>query len=196
MRVISGQWKGLKLDGGRSNKVRPLTGRIKESLFAILGETIQNAVVLDLFAGTGSFGIEALSRGARQVVFFEKAADAAALIKKNLDKTKCEVTKHQIFRSDVFKSSQKFFDLALKFDIIFVDPPFKISVSKRILDSLSSYDFLNRKGILIYRHFKKELVPQKAGIFELYRSVEYGDSSVKIYQVEGSDENSYISGNV
>lgn len=196
MRVIAGLWKGLKLDGGRSGEVRPLTGRIKESLFAILGETIQNAVILDLFAGTGSFGIEALSRGARHVVFVEKSTEVAALIKTNLDKTRCEATKYQIFRSDVFKSSQPFFDLGLKFDIIFVDPPFKISVSEKILDSLSNYDFLNRKGILIYRHFKKELVPPKAGIFELYRSVEYGDSSVKIYQLEGSDENSYISGNV
>ena len=195
MRVISGQWKGLKLECGRFKEVRPLTGRIKESLFGILGETVQNATVLDLFAGTGSFGIEALSRGAQHVVFFEKTAEVVALIRKNLDKTKCEKTKYQIFRSDVFKNVHKFLDREVKFDIIFVDPPFNIQVSKRIFDSLSNDDLLNRKGILIYRNFIKELMPQMVGIFKLVRSKKYGDSSVKFYEKVGSNENRDLSGN-
>jgi len=182
MRVISGQWKGFKLDGGQSKETRPLTDRIKESIFGILGEQIVDAEVLDLFAGSGSFGIEALSRGANSVIFCEKSKTATNIIRKNLIKTKCNLDNFNIFNSDVSKALAYFSEQQTNFDVIFVDPPFKTPIGKEFLSSLSDYDILNKDGILIYRYYKKESVPEQEGIFNLTRQKSYGDSVVKLYQ--------------
>ena len=196
MRIIAGQWKGLKLEGGKNVEVRPITDRIKESVFGILGDSVINANMLDLFAGSGSFGIEALSRGAAQITFCEKIPAVAKQIKKNLIKTKCVEDKYQIVVSDVFKILQHLCNRHLIFDIIFVDPPFRDQINQKFLTSLSEFNLLKRKGILIYRHHKKEIVKETVGFFEVYRSKQYGDSIVKFYRKIQSNENSHISGNI
>jgi 16S rRNA (guanine966-N2)-methyltransferase len=196
MRIIAGQWKGLKLEGGKNIEVRPLTDRIKESVFGILGDSVIDANMLDLFAGSGSFGIEALSRGAAQITFCEKIPAVANQIKKNLIKTKCEEEKYQIVISDVFKILPHLFNRNLIFDIIFVDPPFRDQINQSFLTSLSEFNLLKRKGILIYRHHKKELVEEKNDFFEVYRSKKYGDSIVKFYRKIQTYEDSDISGNI
>jgi 16S rRNA (guanine966-N2)-methyltransferase len=196
MRIIAGQWKGLKLEGGKNVEVRPLTDRIKESVFGILGDSVNSANILDLFAGSGSFGIEALSRGAAHITFCEKIPAVANQIKKNLIKTKCEEDKYQIVVSDVFRVFKYLLDRNLIFDIIFVDPPFRDQINQNFLASLSEFNLLKRKGILIYRHHKKEIVEDVVGVFETYRSKQYGDSIVKFYRKIKADENSNIPGNV
>jgi len=184
MRIIAGHWKGFHLDGGRFKDVRPLTDRIKESLFGILGDQIEEAIILDLFAGSGSFGLEALSRDAKQVVFCEKSSEVADLIRKNLKKTKCDSSRYQIITADVFKILPRLSTGDIFFDILFADPPFRIPQSEKFLHSLSKFDVLSRKGILIYRHHKKEMVPQQSEHFHVYREKVFGDSVVKFYRKE------------
>lgn len=196
MRIIAGQWRGLKLQAGSNLDVRPLTDRIKESVFGILGGSVKEANVLDLFAGSGSFGIEALSRGAQSVTFCEKVPAITNQIKKNLSKIQCETDKFRIITADTFSSLQILFDRNLFFDIIFVDPPFREKISRKFLTSLSKLDVLKRKGILIYRHHKKEFVEEAVGLFKLYRNKQYGDSIVKFYRKIRPDEDSDLSGNI
>lgn len=184
MRIIAGHWKGFHLDGGRFKDVRPLTDRIKESLFGILGDQIEEAIVLDLFAGSGSFGLEALSRDAKQVVFCEKSSAVANLIRKNLKKTKCAGERYKIITGDVFKILPRLSNGTVFFDILFADPPFRTPQSEKFLHSLSKIDVLSRKGILIYRHHKKEIVPKQSEHFRVYREKVFGDSVVKFYRKE------------
>lgn len=196
MRIIAGQWKGLRLEGGKNIEVRPITDRIKESVFGILGDSVSNANILDLFAGSGSFGIEALSRGAIHTMFCEKNPEIAKQIKKNLKKIQCEADKYQIVVADVFKILQHLFAHNNIFNIIFVDPPFRDHINQELLTSLSEFNLLKRKGILIYRHHKKEIVEDVVGLFEVFRFKQYGDSIVKFYRKIKTDEDSDLPGNV
>ena len=187
MRIIAGHWKGFHLDGGRFKDVRPLTDRIKESLFGILGNEIEGAIILDVFAGSGSFGLEALSRDAKQVVFCEKSTAVTDLIKKNLKKTKCDRSRYQIITADVFKILPRLATGDIFFDVVFADPPFRLPQSEKFLHSLSKFDILSREGILIYRHHKMETAPQRSEKYILYREKIFGDSVVKFYRKEHNE---------
>jgi 16S rRNA (guanine966-N2)-methyltransferase len=196
MRIISGQWRGMRLEAGQHENLRPLTDRIKESVFGIIDDFVEDAQVLDLFAGSGSFGIEALSRGAASVIFCEKDSQATSVIRKNLEKIRCETHRFEIVRADVFKCIRNLFQRNIQFDLIFLDPPFRTPVSQKIFASLSDFDVLRRKGIMIFRHHKKETVLEKMTNFDLFRSKQYGDSMVRFYKKTEEDENSDLSRNV
>ncbi|NIV37250.1 MAG: 16S rRNA (guanine(966)-N(2))-methyltransferase RsmD, partial [Anaerolineae bacterium] len=119
MRVISGSAKGVQLQAVPGSGTRPITDRVKEAVFNILGDTIVNSQVLDLFAGTGSVGIEALSRGAKQAVFVEKHPKALATIRTNLRRTALGADA-RVVRADVFKFLVR---TPQPFDLIYVAPP-------------------------------------------------------------------------
>ena len=140
MRVIGGYLKGQKILEPTDKSTRPLKDRVRESIFNIIehsnNETInlKGAKILDLFAGTGSFGIECLSRGAEKVVFFENYHQSNMLLKKNLEKFKL-LKKASVYQSDSYKfNEENIFDN--KFDIIFLDPPFKDKNIETIIDKI------------------------------------------------------------
>ena len=196
MRIIAGKWRGMKLNGGKFEDLRPLTDRIKESVFGILGAAVENSRVLDLYAGSGSIGIEALSRGAQRVVFVERSLLVAKLIRDNLTRTKCDPGKYEVVVLDVQKTLPLFSRRQLRFEIIFADPPFRTPIGEQLLASLSHFNLLVRKGILVYRHHKKETVPDKIAGLVLERSKIYGDSVVEFYEEAEGNANSNLSGNV
>lgn len=118
-RIITGKFKGMTLDV--SEVTRPLTDRVKTVLFDTLSEIISDATILDLFAGSGNLGIEALSRNAKHVTFVEKDSEAIGIIQRNLNKLRVEATSYSLIKQD-YEDFLK--ETELKFDIIFVDPPF------------------------------------------------------------------------
>lgn len=146
MRVIAGKARRIQLDTPKGQEVRPTTDRIKETLFNILNPYIYDSYFLDLFSGSGAIGIEALSRGAKEVTFIENNQQALACIKDNLERTKL-IKNANIYNSDVIKALKKINDK--KFDLIFMDPPYNKAFEKDVLVFLSQSDIINQNTIII-----------------------------------------------
>ena len=168
MRIISGKAKGVKLSALSSKQTRPILDRAKESMFSILGSTILDSVVLDLFAGTGSLGIEALSRGAERCLFVENSTNAIKVIKKNLRNANLQ-KRTVVLKINVFRLLDFIKNKDIKFDLILVAPPYKLldidcGERKRIfslLEAFVSRQIINEKGIIVLQHHKKQKVIQE-----------------------------------
>ncbi len=145
MRVISGKARGTKLSSIESLSTRPTLDRVKESLFNIIQNRIIDSVVLDLFAGSGALGIEAISRGAKKTYFCDKNYEAIKMIKQNLTKTKF-LSQAIIINEDYKKCLEK---LNEKCDIIFIDPPYKDDLSVDSVKIIIEKGILNKNGIMI-----------------------------------------------
>jgi len=184
MRIIAGSLKGKKIKSLPGLATRPLLGRIKKSLFDILGDKVVDASFLDLYAGTGSVGIEALSRGARYVLFVEKEGRLTRLIRENLRMCKLE-KRAEVFETDVLdykKEGEKSF-LPGQFDLIFAGPPYKSNLIKDTLDIIVKLSLLKKDGWVICQHHFKEKVPEKEGFLSLFRKEQYGKTAMSFYQV-------------
>ena len=155
MRVISGTARGTKLNSIDSNETRPTLDRVKESLFNIVQNKIEDSVVLDLFAGSGSIGIEFLSRGTEKVYFCEKFHLATQMIIQNLEKTRLK-SKSEILEMDFKKCLSKLSKDNIRFDIIFIDPPYKANFAVKAVNQIISLDLLKKDGIIIIETDEKE----------------------------------------
>lgn len=183
MRIIAGRAKGRKLKCKKGLSVRPMTNRIKKSVFDIISEKIIEANILDLYAGSGSLGIEALSRGAKKVIFVEKDYSAVKFLKQNLINTKFKEDA-KILVMHVSKSVNILANKDLKFDIIFCDPPYNIKEIKikNILENIIKKNILDIDGILIYHHPKRIYFPYISEKLKLVKSIKVGESKVSFYQ--------------
>ena len=159
-RIISGSLKNSRLQVPQNS--RPITDRVKTVLFDTLRDIIDNSAILDLFAGSGSLGIEALSRGSKLAIFVDSDKDAFEILKQNLSKLKIEKNKHKIFHIDYLEFIRTY---SGNFDIIFLDPPFKIQ-NKLKLEPI--IDLLAPNGIIVYKVEDKQRelisIPEKAEI--------------------------------
>ena len=168
MRIISGKAKGVQLSALNSKRTRPILDRAKESMFSILGNSVLDSVVLDLFAGTGSLGIEALSRGANRCLFVENSTNAIKVIKKNLRNANL-LKRTVVLKINVFRLLDFIKNKDIKFDLILVAPPYKLldidcGERKRIfslLEAFVSRQIINEKGIIVLQHHKKQKVIQE-----------------------------------
>ncbi len=182
MRVIAGKWKGVHLKAGNIEDFRPITNRIKESLFGILGDQIISTKILDLYAGSGSIGIEALSRGANHCTFIERSHKVADLLLRNLQKINIEPDNYEVVTADVYKTIQSLSKRQVEFDTIFSDPPFRRPIAGRLLLALSKTYLLKTDGTLILRHHKTELISDHIYNFESVRVKAFGDSIVRFFR--------------
>ena len=149
MRVISGAARGTRLLELDDLEVRPTLDRVKESFFNLIGQTMDGRTFLDLFAGSGSMGIEALSRGAEKVFFVEKDVAAQALIKRNLEKCRMadQITRWQLIKQEVLQVLPLLREQSTQFDFIYVDPPFADDLYQSTLSTLE--DVLKKDGWVI-----------------------------------------------
>ena len=179
MRVISGTARGIRLDAVPGSGTRPITDKVKESLFNILGEHIIDSLVLDLFAGTGSVGIEALSRGAERAVFVEKAPKAVSTIRANLRRTQLQA-RARIHRADVFKFLAGH---AEPFDLIYVAPPQYVHLWSRTLLTLDRRPcWLADNGLAVVQIFPKEHQALTLGSLHLADQRKYGSTLLSFYE--------------
>jgi len=168
MRIISGKAKGVQLSALNSKRTRPILDRAKESLFSILGDSVLDSVVLDLFAGTGSLGIEALSRGANRCLFVENSTNAIKVIKKNLRDANL-LKRTVVLKINVFRLLDFIKNKDIKFDLILVAPPYKLldidcGDRKRIfslLEAFVSKQIINEKGVIVLQHHIKQKIVQE-----------------------------------
>lgn len=156
MRVIAGIAKGHKLFAPPGKEIRPTADRVKEALFSILAEKVPGSLVLDLFAGSGALGIEALSRGASQCIFVDSSRYSVEAIENNLKKTGFGSSSEVVFES-VAKAIGKLVARGQRFDLIFLDPPYKIRLTelKGILETLSREKLIKPGGTIAWEHSTK-----------------------------------------
>ena len=170
MRIISGNFKGKKILLPKDKLTRPLKDLTKESIFNIIKHSkllninVDNSNILDLFSGIGSFGLECLSRGASSVTFLESYKDVLIILKKNIESMK-QQNSSNIIEKDIF-AENTLRVLSSKFDIIFMDPPYKEKKIKELLDTIIKLKLLKNNGIIIIHRHKKEedIFPDKFNI--------------------------------
>ena len=136
-------------------KTRPTADMVREALFNILGIKVIDSIFLDIFAGTGAVGLEALSRGAKRAVFVEKDVNACSIIAKNLEELKIE-NKAEILKSDAIKAIKILNKKEETFDIIFIDPPYNKNYIALCIDTIKKYDIMKPDGLLILQHSVNE----------------------------------------
>ena len=175
MRIITGSARGCRLKAPKGMRTRPTSDRIKESLFSILGSFVQEAEVLDLFAGTGSLGLEALSRGARHAVFVDQAT--TALIRENAEHAKL-LERSEILRGEGIALLSRFEQEGRRFRLIFCDPPYHKGLWEQVLQKVDASELLASDGLLVIEHGGDEALTD-AGLLTLdnIREVRYGHTS-------------------
>ena len=181
MRIISGKYKGKKIFHPLDNFTRPLKDITKESIFNIIEHSnilnldINSSHVLDLFSGVGSFGVECLSRGALSTTFFENYSKVLPILKKNISLLNLE-KRTNILEKDIFESNS-LSNLNKKFEIIFLDPPYKEKRLIQLLDTIINLNLLNENGVFIIHRHKKEIdnFPKK---FKILKEKTHGISKI------------------
>lgn len=176
MRVIAGRAKGRHLKPVPGDTTRPITDRVKESVFNILQPELEGASLLDLFAGTGSVGIEALSRGADRVVFVDKSPRAVATVRENLSATGLSANA-TVLRDDSFRYLERTGD---RFDIVYVAPPQYVGLWERALKALDGEESAAADMVVVQIH-PKEYSPQALEHFSLADERRYGSTLILIY---------------
>lgn len=173
MRVISGKYKGLKLNGFDINGTRPTMDRVKESLFASIYPYLDNAIILDLFAGSGALGIEALSNGAKEIYLVDNNKVAIDIINKNINNMNENI---HVIKSDAFKALETF--ETKKFDIIFLDPPYKEKLINKAIELIVKLDLLNDNGIIVCEYENENIMCD----LKLIKEKKYGFKRIKIFK--------------
>lgn len=180
MRVISGTLKGRNILGHNIDGTRPTMDRVKESVFGTIQSYVSNSIVLDLFAGSGNLGIEAISNGAKYCYFVDNNIEAIKVIRKNINTFNIE-DKSTILHNDYNKSLDYFHNSNIKFDIIFVDPPYKYEIIDKVINKVLDYDLLNENGIIVLE-FQNDKLNDRYKDLKLIKNKKYGEKYIYIYQ--------------
>lgn len=189
MRIIGGTSRGRRLAGPADPGTRPTAGQVKEALFNILAEKIPGARFLDLFAGAGAVGIEALSRGAGSATFVEIHPSACRLLRDNLRRCGFEDAASIRQVSAVRFLQQHVTDQAAPpYDIVFLDPPYHTEEGGKILPALGRSAIIPRDGVVVIEHFHKTRLADRIGHLALIKSYRYGDTFLSMYQCAPVEE--------
>jgi 16S rRNA (guanine966-N2)-methyltransferase len=191
MRIVAGKYRSRILKSLKGNALRPTSDRLRETLFNVLGPNVAGSRFLDVFAGTGAVGIEAISRGAIEVVFIENHAAAATLIRRNLDSLEIE-NGAQILLFDALRGLEK---IAARhkptdapFDFVFVDPPYAEKEQyDRVLGFLGAASFLAEGSLVIAEHRRTHELPQRIGRLTQTRILRQGDAALSFFEHQAAE---------
>lgn len=187
MRVIGGTARGCRLLTPRGRAVRPTSDKVREAIFDVIGEEVKGAAVLDLFAGTGALGIEALSRGATSAVFVEEAAPLCRLIRSNLGATAL-ASAARVIRGDVFRIVPRLARGGAVFDLVLADPPYaprrrrEPPPPEKALQVLAAVRIITPNGLAVMEHASEWPPPRQAGPLRRVSSKRYGKTGVVFYR--------------
>ncbi len=188
MRIITGEYRGRKLETPFGNDVRPTTDKVKEAVFNLLMHDTWDAVVVDLFAGTGNLGLEALSRGARRCYFCDHSRESLKLVKTNINRCGAE-EKSIVLAGDYSKCLDR---IKEKVQIFLLDPPYQEGLYADCLQKIDALDLLDKSGIIVAEHGVRDEVPAQIGALLKVKERKYGRIKVSIYRhvsfVEATEE--------
>ncbi len=180
MRVIAGIYKGRNLRAVAGLDVRPTSDRLRETLFNILMGRIEGAQFLDICAGSGAIGIEALSRGAAHVTLIEASRRAVRAIYDNIKH--CQIDEDaEVLYFDAITALKQLCNRGRCFDIVYLDPPYQSNVYQPVLEFLGSRNLLAPNGIVIVEHHSKVILPDIIGALRRYRELRQGETSLSFY---------------
>ncbi len=183
MRIIAGKYRSRTLRSLKGQMLRPTSDRLRETLFNILGALVSGGTFVDLYAGTGAVGIEALSRGAHHAIFVEQHAPAAALIRRNLESLAIAAGA-EILGVDVARAIERLEARQVHAQFIFLDPPYAADAEyENTLEALGESPLVAPGGRVIVEHLRKRELPERAGDLELARVVEQGDAALSFYRL-------------
>ena len=183
MRVIAGKFRSRPLKGPGKLRLRPTSDRLRETLFNILGAAVEDSWFVDAYAGTGAIGIEALSRGAREVIFVESHAATAKLIRANLASLKIN-SGVEIIEASALRGLERIAQRHLIADFIFLDPPYENEQELfDVLDYLDASHVVAPRGLVIVEHHKRTELPERLDRLERTRLLEQGDAALSFYRL-------------
>lgn len=180
MRIIAGAARGTRLKMVPGKHVRPTADRVKESLFQVIGPFFSGGWVLDLFAGTGALGLEALSRGAERAIFIDQSRTSLETVRRNAEAarmTDCV----EIYRQDARTALKVLQQRDLQFRLIFLDPPYHEQLLLPVLKQIGESQLLEEEGVVIAEHPTKQEPPVSIGSLVQTRQLSYGDTSISLY---------------
>ncbi|HEY2420012.1 MAG TPA: 16S rRNA (guanine(966)-N(2))-methyltransferase RsmD [Neobacillus sp.] len=186
MRVVSGNCKGRPLKAVPGNSTRPTTDKVKEALFNMIGPYFNGGIGLDLFAGSGGLGIEALSRGLEKVIFIDRDAKAIQVIHENIRSCNFE-EKTEVYCNDADRAIKALIKREICFDYIFLDPPYKKQQLVSLMEKMNEKQLLNLNGVIVCEHDRALELPEAVGDYKQIKHEKYGIIAVTIY-LRGSEE--------
>ena len=196
MRIIAGEFKSRKIEFPKTKLTRPMTDRSKETLFNILGSLVNGKHVLDLYAGSGSLGLEALSRGCRDVTFVDRADWSSKVILKNLTALGLSA-RGQVVEADVLKTIDRFEKKGDRFSLIFVDPPFNQGLVQKTLNKLDQSAIVSPFAQIVVGHAVQEPITEQFQTLELARTKKLGQAYLSFFfkvESQHGETKSYLSG--
>nr|PZN40081.1 MAG: 16S rRNA (guanine(966)-N(2))-methyltransferase RsmD [Bacillota bacterium] len=185
MRIIAGRARGHRLKTVKGRGIRPMLDRVKESLFNILQPRLPGAAVLDLFAGSGSIGLEALSRGAARCTFVELEPAHIRVLQENLAATGLgEGAQVEVLRRDVLRAIPELAARGEVYDLVFVDPPYGRDLVPPVLAALAEAGLVAPDGVVVAHHHHKDPAPDRAGDLARFRQLRFGEIGISLYRRE------------
>lgn len=181
MRIITGKNKGRKLETLTGISTRPMTDRMKESVFNVIGPYFDGGIVLDLFGGSGALSLEALSRGCELCYIVELSSEAIKVINKNINALG-EEKNVKVFNIDYQKALKIFSKDNLQFDYVFLDPPYRLKVIDEIIEFLLVNNMIHQKGNIICHYLKNNYQPLENNNLKLIKHYNHGSSELVIYE--------------
>lgn len=178
MRIISGKYKGRKVDGYTIDGTRPTMDRVKESVIGMIQTKLEDSICLDLFTGSGSVGLELLSNGAKKCYFVDNNYKVIETLNKNMKSLKIS-DDYEIIKSSYEEALKNFKNRNIKFDIIFLDPPYKFNYIVPSLKLISDYNLINEDGLIICEYENEDIDIEN---YELIKFRKYGSKKIKIYK--------------
>ncbi len=183
MRIEGGAKRGHRLQSPKGGRTRPTPAILRQALFNIVGPGIRGARVLDLYAGTGAVGLEALSRGAADATFVERDGVAVRSLRANLAALDC-AARARVMEADGVSALARLAAAGETFDVIFVDPPYATELARECIEALASGEHLRENGAAFVQAFHKTILPEQAGVLRRIRQRRYGSNSLTLYRKE------------
>jgi 16S rRNA (guanine(966)-N(2))-methyltransferase RsmD len=185
MRIIGGKAKGRKLIAVKTRGIRPTRDNVKESIFSMIQGHVEGGVVLDLFAGTGNLGLEALSQGAKKAIFVEKDRNPLRALMRNVDLCGFR-DQAEIISQDAEVALKVLRRRAKKVDLIFIDPPYGSGYVDKTLRFINAHDIVNEGGMIVVEHGSAEIPGNQWGKFSLQKRKRLGDTTISIFHWSSS----------
>lgn len=181
MRVIAGRAKGRPLKAVPGDATRPTTDKVKEALFSMIGPFFDGERVLDLFAGTGGLGIEALSRGAGSAVFVDASPRSIEVVRRNLEAAGM-TGQAEVYRNDAARAVKALERKGASFDLIFLDPPYAMEDGDRLLAEIAERGLAAEGAVAVLEHASSRSYPERFERFERFKFAAYGEAALSIYR--------------
>lgn len=175
MRIISGKYKGRKLISSNDLDIRPTTDRVKEYIFDILYDYPKDKMVADIFSGSGSLGIEALSRGAEKAVFVDNSNKSMNILRENIQTLRIPDEKYEIYINDAAKFAE---NNQTVYDLYLIDPPFKYDALQNLIDGLFTNRVMHENSIVVLEHEISNMINKISGLYEIIKQKKFGRSII------------------